>query len=69
MKRLHTWLRNLFTRPEIEPFVPEEDEFVQRVREAKEASQERQRQRREWLSEPVSGRFRAPKHHQRSNES
>ena len=69
MKRLHTWLQNLFTRPEIEPFIADEDPFVQRVREAKEASQERQRQRREWLSEPVSDRFRAPQYHQGSNES
>ena len=58
MKRLHTWLQNLFTRPEIEPFIADEDPFVQRVREAKEASQERQRQRREWLSEPLSDRFK-----------
>lgn len=63
MKRLHGWLRNLFTRPEIEPFVPEEDEFVQRAREAKEASQERRRQHREWLSEPLADRFRTPHHH------
>ena len=69
MKRLHTWLRNLFTRPEIEPFIADEDPFVQRAREAKEASQERQRHRREWLSEPVSGRFKTPKHHQGGNGS
>lgn len=64
MKRLHAWLLDLFTRPEIEPFIADEDPFVQRARRAKAASQERQRQRREWLSEPVSDRFRAPKHHQ-----
>lgn len=38
-------LRDLFTRPEVEPFVPEEDPFVQRTHEVVEASQERRRQR------------------------
>lgn len=47
MNRFREWLRNLFTRPEIEPFIAEEDATVQRFRDAADASRERQHQRRE----------------------
>lgn len=47
MTNVKEWLRDLFTRPEVEPFVPEEDPFIQRAHDAVEASEERRRQRHE----------------------
>lgn len=46
MTNVKEWLRDLFTRPEVEPFVPEEDPFVQRAHDAMEASKQRRVERK-----------------------
>ena len=65
MIRFFNYLRNFFTREKVEPFNPDEDAFVQRMEREQEASrasmQHRREQRRDWLSEPLSSRFRGYK--------
>ena len=51
MSRLQEWLRDLFSRPEVEPFIAEEDPFVQRAHEVIEESRERRRQRKQQRSD------------------
>ena len=46
MNAIKEWLRDLFTKPLVEPFVASEDAFVQRAQEAVEASKQRRVERR-----------------------
>lgn len=61
MIRFFNYIRNFFTREKVEPFNPDEDEFVQRMKREQEESraslQHRQEHRHDWLSEPLSNRF------------
>ena len=62
MIRFFKYLRNFFTREKVDPFNPDEDEFVQRMEREQEASRASMKHlrehRRDWLSEPLSSRFR-----------
>lgn len=68
MTAIRKWIRLFLAPPKVEPFVPEEDEHLQKLHEVEAGIHERQQRRerrRDWLSEPLSSRFKSPYHHGR----
>ncbi|MCV0404557.1 MAG: hypothetical protein K5924_12755 [Chloroflexi bacterium] len=58
MKSIKDWFISLFRREPVEPFVAEDDPFVQRMRHEREESKDNRRERRrDWMAEPLRHRF------------